>query len=133
MIIALLIKDFDINDISSLQKDEDLLDKGTGLDPDGSIADIGVFGGPFAWAWQDDSHLIKDGNDILTFDLINQEWIVLDLNKENFKNKGITDLGNLIQNTTKIINVKTKLDSGQVFKESINFKAYKVITNISIA
>lgn len=129
-----IVKDFDINNISSLQKDEDLLDKGTGLlDPDGSIADIGVFGGPFAWAWQDDSHLVKDGNDILTFDLINQEWIVLDPNKENFKNKGITDLGNLIQNTTKIINVKTKLDSGQVFKESINFKAYKVITNISIA
>jgi len=68
----------------------------------------------------------------LTFDLINQEWIVLDPNQENFKNKGITSLDNLIQNTTKIINVKTKLNSGQVFKEPVNFKAYKVINNINV-
>ena len=84
------------------------------------------------WNWNSDSYLIKDENNTLTFDLINQEWIVLDLNQENFKNKGITSLDNLIQNTTKIINVKTKLNSGQVFKEPVNFKAYKVIYNINV-
>ena len=108
-------------------------DVGTGTDPDGSVADIGVYGGPYAWGeWKIDSHLIQDKNNILTFDLINKTWIPLVPSQKNFKNHGITDLSNLIINTSKAINFKSKLRSGQVFKEPINFKAYKTITNIRV-
>ena len=41
-------------------------------------------------------------------DLINQEWISLDFSQNNFKNKSITDLSNLIVSTTKTINLKNK-------------------------
>jgi len=41
-------------------------------------------------------------------DLVNQEWISLDFNQNNLKNKGISDLNNLIINTTKTINLKNK-------------------------
>ena len=44
----------------------------------------------------------------------------------------ITGSNNLIINTSKAINFKSKLGSGQVFKEPINFKAYKTITNIRV-
>ena len=53
-------------------------------------------------------------------------------NQENFKNKGITSLGNLIQNTTKTINFKNKLGNGKMFKEPVNFKVYKIINNINV-
>ena len=53
-------------------------------------------------------------------------------NQENFKNKGIINLDNLIQNTTKTINFKNKLGNGKMFKKPVNFKAYKVINNINV-
>lgn len=41
-------------------------------------------------------------------DLVNQEWISLDFSQNNLKNKGISDLNNLIVSTTKTINLKNK-------------------------
>lgn len=105
---------------------------GTGENPDGTPAHIGVYGGPFAWSIESNSHLIKDENNILTYDLINKTWIPLAPSQKNFENHGITDFSNLIINTSKTINFKNKLGSGQIFKESINFNAYKTITNIKV-
>ena len=79
------------------------------------------------------SHLIKDGEKTYTFDLINQEWIPIDPSQKNFENVGIVNLGNLIVNTSKVVNFKNKLGNGQMFKEPVNFRAYRVIKNISIA
>lgn len=79
------------------------------------------------------SHLIKDGEKTYTFDLINQEWIPIDLSQKNFENVGIVNLGNLIVNTSKVVNFKNKLGGGQMFKEPVNFRAYRAINNIRIA
>jgi hypothetical protein len=66
-----------------------------------------------------------------TFDPIKKEWKTL---SSNIENKGMTNLSNLIQNTTKQVklNEKTTLTSGVQFSEPINLKSFKKIDNISI-
>ena len=75
---------------------------------------------------------IKDGDNVLTFDVINQEWIPI--NNKEFETKGMTDLSNIIQNTTKIIKTtqQTNLTSGKQFSKPLNFRAFKTISNISV-
>ena len=80
-------------------------------------------------------HIIKDNDIIKTFDLINQEWIDLtDSSQRTIEKNGMTDLGNLIQNTTKTVKTNKKVDltNGQQFSQPVNFKAFKAITNISV-
>lgn len=81
-----------------------------------------------------DRYLFEDEEGTKTFDLINKEWIPIDPIQSNFNSVGITNLNNLIQNTTKIKNIQSEnmLDKGKIFKEPINFKAYKTITNIEV-
>ena len=79
------------------------------------------------------NHLIKDGKNTYTFDSINQEWIPIDPSQKNFENVGIVNLDNLIANTSKVVNFKNKLGNGQMFKEPVNFRAYRAINNIRIA
>ena len=47
-------------------------------------------------------HAIKDGDNIVIFDLINQEWIPIgDDSQKNTEKNGMSNLNNLIRNITK--------------------------------
>lgn len=46
-----LIKNFDPNNLEALKNDSQLKNVGTGTNPDGTQANIGVYGGEFAWGY----------------------------------------------------------------------------------
>jgi neutral trehalase len=60
-------------------------------------------------------------------------WIDVSSSNET-KLKGITSLSNLIQNTTKTKKTTSSisLEAGKQFKEPVNLKAFKTISNIGV-
>lgn len=70
---------------------------GTGLNPDGSLANMGVYGGPYAWGvWATTYYLFDDGQNIKTYNYNTLSWeninITDQLAEKHFYNYGLTNL-----------------------------------------
>jgi hypothetical protein len=93
--------------------------------------DVGVYAGLYSWLIFKSNILIEDSGQKKTFDLGSLTWKPI---KGSVKTKGITDLGNLIQNTTKSIKAPktTTTETGSQFSKPVNLKSFKTISNISI-
>lgn len=81
-----------------------------------------------------DRYLFSENNEFKTFDLFNLKWTTMKLDNKTTETKGISDLSNLVQNTTKNFKSenKTTLNSGQQFTQPINLKSFKTINNIGV-
>lgn len=95
---------------------------------------MGVNYGEFSWLWDKPYFMLRDNNEVKSFDLSSKKWISVKKSKESIDKYSFTSLDNLIQNTTKSIksNTKTNLSSGKKFTQPINLKSFKTISNISI-
>lgn len=69
---------------------------GDGTNPDGTQAHIGVYGGPYAWGEWVRYHLFKDNGNILTYNILTNQWEVVgiagDETQYTYENYGITNL-----------------------------------------
>ena len=86
-------------------------DAGTGTDPDGSTADIGIYGGTYAWGdWIKIYHLLKDGTDIKTYD---NSWTTIcqsgDEAESDFLNDGIESLSNIPLEDLHVLNSNAEI------------------------
>ena len=103
---------------------------GTGTNPDGTQAHIGVYGGEFAW--RDWKILLKSNNKYYTYQ--NNEFIEVEPTVENFKEKSIL-LSDLITPTNRVVLTMEEgedLGDGKIFRKTINVNKYKDIENIYI-
>jgi hypothetical protein len=84
----------------------DITNKGTGTDPDGSDADLGIYGGTYAWgAWRFLKYLFRENNNIKTY---NDGWVTLGttLTQKMFKNNGIEKLSKIDNSLNELENLE---------------------------
>jgi hypothetical protein len=104
---------------------------GTGTNPDGSQASLGVYGGPFAWGeWNSNKYLFQDNGITKSFDLSAKKWLTIDSTQASYESSGIDNLDNLIQNTTK--SFKSTKVSSNTFSKPVNLKSFKTISSIGV-
>lgn len=86
-------KEFDPENISELLNDVDLIDKGIGLDYDGSPADIGVFGGDYPWSKGYLSLFLSDDGRHSSYDFNSNSWVQIGFepSEEDYIEHGILD------------------------------------------
>lgn len=87
--------DFSLDNLKEMSTNKDLINKGTGEDPGGKQATIGIYGGEFAWIL-DKYFLLNDQGVIKTFDFGNNNWMnITTIDKlvdSDFINNGTTNL-----------------------------------------
>ncbi len=105
------------------------IDAGTGTDPDGSIANIGVYGGPYAWGdWF--FHLIKSQDKIYTY---NNGWVdlqILNPTQQDFETYGISDLTPVITPTPEGVKPIYLLNNPRLLTYSKSGEQLKVNLNV---
>jgi hypothetical protein len=113
--------------------------KGTGINPDGSQAHLGIYGGLFSWYdWFEYHYLVQDGSNIKTYDFNNSQWNVLGTNirKDMFINNGLKkeDLNNLIKlkSNNYTISDTSPINEGKVFSYQLDRSQFNYINNIDI-
>ena len=105
---------------------------GTGTDPNGSQANIGVYGGQFNWNKFIIYHLLKSGGKYYTYQ--DGAFIETTATQENFENLGI-DLSILTTPTDKVNKpfvFERAEGDGKVYKVSVDPSKYKGIKSLKI-
>ena len=104
---------------------------GTGLNPDGTQAHIGVYGGKFAWGnWT--KILLKSNNKYYTYQ--NNEFIEVEPTVENFEENSII-LAQLTTPTDRVVipmEGGEELEDGRLYRKIIDISKYKDIERIKV-
>ena len=103
---------------------------GTGTNPDGTQAHIGVYGGEFAWRnWK---ILLKSNNKYYTYR--NNEFIEVEPTVENFKGKSIylPDLTTPTDRVVLTMEGEEELENGRLYRKTIVISKYKDTKRIGV-
>lgn len=105
---------------------------GTGTNPDGTQAHIGVYGGKFAWGNWTKNLLLKSNNKYYTYQ--DNEFIEVEPTVENFKGKSIylTDLTTPTDKVVLTMEGGEVLEDGRLYRKTIDISKYKDIERIEV-